>query len=292
MAKAKIKKSTNSAYADAWRRLKKNKVAMVSMVVIILLVLMAVFADVIVSYDAAITQSGALQLAKPSAEHWFGCDHMGRDLFARVIHGSRISLLLGFLTTLLTTVVALALGTTAAYFGGKFDSLLMRAFDILISIPSVLLALAISAAFGNGTVQLICAISIGQLASFTRVIRSAVLNLVDQEYIEAERALGLNHMRIIMTHIIPNAMGTILVQFTMQVARNILMGALLSFLGLGAPIPTPEWGQIASDGVSYLRYTSHVVIPPTIFITITALAINLFGDGLRDALDPRLKGKS
>ena len=184
------------------------------------------------------------------------------------------------------------LGTAAAYYGGRFDSLLMRAFDILISIPSVLLALAIAAGFGSGIVQLICAIAIGQLAGFTRVVRSAVLNLVDQEYIEAERALGLRDARIILGHIIPNAMDTILVQATMQVARNILMGALLSFLGLGAPIPTPEWGQIASDGISSLRYTGHIVIFPTIFITITALAINLFGDGLRDALDPRLKGKA
>lgn len=286
------KKRSNSAYAEAWRRLRKNKVAMVSLVVIILLILMAIFADLIVPYSTAITNNASLQLARPNAEHWFGCDHLGRDLFARVVHGSRISLLLGFGTTLIITLIAVALGTTAAYFGGKFDSLLMRAFDILISIPSVLLALAISAGFGNGIVQLVVAITIGQLASFTRVIRSAVLNLVDQEYIEAERAIGLNHMRIIVTHIIPNALGTILVQATMQVARNILMGALLSFLGLGAPIPTPEWGQIASDGVDWLRYTAHVVVFPTIFITITALAINLFGDGLRDALDPRLKGKA
>ena len=285
-------KKVKSAYADAWRRLKRNKVAMAALVVIILLILMAIFADAIVSYDLAITQSAADQLAKPSAEHWFGCDGLGRDLFARVIHGSRISLLLGFGTTAITTVIAVTLGTTAAYYGGKFDSLLMRAFDILISIPSVLLALAISAGFGNGTVQLIVAITIGQLASFTRVVRVAVLNLVDQEYIEAERSLGLGSGRIIITHIIPNAMGTILVQATMQVARNILMGALLSFLGLGAPIPTPEWGQIASDGIAYLRYTGHIVIYPTIAITITALAINLFGDGLRDALDPRLKGRS
>ena len=288
MAKTK----SNNAYAEAWRRLRKNKVAMASLVVIALLLLMTVFADLIVPYSAAITNNAALQMAEPSAEHWFGCDHLGRDLFARVIHGSRISLLLGFGTTLIITFIAVVLGTTAAYFGGKFDSLLMRAFDILISIPSVLLALAISAGFGNGVPQLIVAITIGQLASFTRVIRSAVLNLVDQEYIEAERALGLNHARIILTHIIPNAMGTILVQATMQVARNILMGALLSFLGLGAPIPTPEWGQIASDGINYLRYTGHIVIFPTVFITITALAINLFGDGLRDALDPRLKGKA
>lgn len=288
---AKVEKK-NSAWAEAWRRLKKNKVAMVSMVVVVLLILMAVFADVIVDYSAAITQSAADKLAKPSQEHWFGCDQLGRDLFARVVHGSRISLLLGFGTTLITTLAAVALGTSAAYFGGRFDNLLMRAFDILISIPSVLLALAISAGFGTGIVQLVCAIAIGQLASFTRVIRSAVLNLVDQEYIEAERSLGLDDLRIIMTHIIPNAMGTILVQATMQVARNILMGALLSFLGLGAPIPTPEWGQIASDGINYLRYTSHIVVFPTIFITITALAINLFGDGLRDALDPRLKGKA
>lgn len=287
-----IVKYSNNPYAEAWRRLKKNRPAMVSMVIVILLMVMALAADLIVDYDVAIAQNAALQLARPSAAHWFGCDSMGRDLFARVIHGSRISLLLGFGTTLITTLVAVTLGTTAAYYGGKFDSILMRLFDILISIPSVLLALAISAGFGNGVPQLMCAIAIGQLASFTRVIRSAVIGLVDQDYIEAERALGLNNLRIIFSHIIPNAMGTILVQATMQVARNILMGALLSFLGLGAPIPTPEWGEIASEGINYLRYTGHIVIFPTIFISITALTINLFGDGLRDALDPRLKGKA
>lgn len=288
----KKKNKKNSSYSEAWRRLKKNKIAIISMIVVIVLIFIAIFADLIVDYEVAIKQTGSLQLAKPSAQHWFGCDQLGRDLFARVIHGSRVSLLLGFGTTIITTILAVALGTSAAYYGGKFDNLLMRTFDILISIPSVLLALAISAGFGNGIVQLMCAIIIGQLASFTRVIRSAVLNLVDQEYIEAERAMGLNDFRIIMTHIIPNAMGTILVQATMQIARNILMGALLSFLGLGAPIPTPEWGQIASDGISCLRYTAHVVVFPTIFITTTALSINLFGDGLRDALDPRLKGRA
>lgn len=282
----------NSGFSEAWRRFRKNKVALVSMIVVILLILIAIFADLIVPYDNAISQNAMDQLAKPSAQHWFGADQMGRDLFARIIHGSRISLLLGFVATLLTTIVATILGTSAAYFGGKYDNILMRAFDILISIPSVLLALAIAAGFGRGVVQLVCAIAIGQLASFTRVIRSAVLNLVDQDYIEAERALGLGNARIILTHIIPNALGTILVQATMQVARNILMGALLSFLGLGAPIPIPEWGQIASDGIQYLRYTAHIVVFPTIFISITALSINLFGDGLRDALDPRLKGKA
>ncbi len=253
---------------------------------------MALFADLIVDYSAAITQSAADKLASPSAEHWFGCDGLGRDLFARIIHGSRISLLLGFGTTAITTVTAVALGTTAAYFGGKFDSLLMRAFDILISIPRVLLALAISAGFGTGIPQLVCAITIGQLASFTRVIRSAVLNLVDQEYIEAARSMGFGTGKIIVSEILPNALSTILVQATMMVSANILSGTMLSFLGLGVPVPRPEWGAIMSDGLDYIRYASHLVIFPTIFIAITALSINILGDGLRDAFDPRLKGKA
>lgn len=282
----------SSQFAEMWRRLRKNKTAMVSMAVILLLLLVVVFADVIVNYSLAVEQNAALKLAKPSLAHIFGCDALGRDLFARIIHGTRISLLFGFGATAVTTVAATLLGTSSAYFGGRYDNLLMRFFDIIISIPSILLALAISAGFGNGILQLIIAMSIGQIASFTRVIRSSALNVVDQDFIEAGKSIGQSDFVIITQHVMPNVLGTILVQATMSVAQNILMGSILSFLGLGAPIPIPEWGKIMSEGLPYLRYTTHLVIFPTFFIAATVLAINLFGDGLRDALDPRLKGRA
>ena len=285
-------KRSNSQFAETWRRLQKNKTAMAALVVIFLLLLLAASADLIVSYDLAINQNADLELAKPSAEHLFGCDALGRDLFARIIHGTRISLLFGFGATIVTTIPSTLLGTSCAYYGGRYDNILMRFFDIIISIPSILLALAISAGFGNGITQLIVAMSIGRIASFTRVVRSASLNVVGQDYIEASRSIGQSSLTIIVRHVMPNVLGTILVQATMSVAQNILMGAILSFLGLGAPIPIPEWGKIMSEGLPYLRYTAHLVVYPTIFIAVTVLSINLFGDGLRDALDPRLKGKA
>lgn len=279
-------------FAEAWDRLKKNKLAMVCLVIVVVLVLVALFADFIVPYEKAVTNNGSAKLAKPSAEHWFGCDNLGRDLFARVIHGSRVSLTLGFAATAIVTVLCSILGAAVAFIGGKFDAIVMRLADILSSTPSILLSLAIVAGFGQGIPQLILAITIGAIPGFTRVARSTVLSIASQEYIEAARAVGVSTGKIIVSHILPNALGTILVQATMMVASNILAGTMLSFLGLGAPIPTPEWGAIMSEGLPYIRYVSHVVIFPTIFIALTVLSINILGDGLRDAFDPRLKGKA
>lgn len=281
-----------SSFSEAWDRLRKNKLAMVALVIVCLLIIMALAADLIVPYSKAVTNDASAKLAKPSAEHWFGCDNLGRDLFARVIHGSRVSLALGFAATAIVTVIASLLGASAAFIGGKFDSIVMRLADIISSIPSILLSLAISAGFGIGVPQLILAITVGALPGFTRVTRSTVLGIAGQEYIEAARAVGVSTPKIILSHILPNALGTILVQSTMMVSSNILMGTMLSFLGLGAPIPTPEWGSIMSEGLPYLRYVTHVVVFPTIFIAVTALSINILGDGLRDAFDPRLKGKA
>lgn len=285
-------KRKKGQYAEAWKRLLKNKLAVAALAVVVLMLLMAVFAELIVPYSAAIEQNSALKLAKPGKEHIFGCDALGRDMFARIVHGSRISLLLGFGATGICTVVATILGAAAAYVGGKLDNALMRFFDILIAIPTILLSLAICAGFGVGVPQLVCAIAVGQLAPFTRVVRSAVIGIAGQEYIESARAIGQPSRQIIARHILPNALGIILVQATMQVALNILWGAMLSFLGLGAPIPTPEWGTLMSEGLPYLRYTTHLVVFPTVFIAFTALSINILGDGLRDAFDPRLKGKA
>ncbi len=287
-----MKVQRRSSFAEAWMRLKKNKLAMVALVIVCLLILTAIFADLITPYENAIANNAAAKYAKPSAAHWFGCDNLGRDLFARVIHGSRVSLLLGFGATAVATVIASLLGSAAAFIGGKFDAVVMRLVDILSSIPSILLSLAIAAGFGRGLPQLVISIAIGSLPGYIRIVRSTVLGIASQEYIEAAKAVGISTRSIIVSQILPNALSTILVQATMMVSANILSGTMLSFLGLGVPVPRPEWGAIMSDGLDYIRYASHLVIFPTIFIAITALSINILGDGLRDAFDPRLKGKA
>ena len=287
-----MKVQRRSSFAEAWMRLKKNKLAMVALVIVCLLILTAIFADLITPYENAIANNAAAKYAKPSAAHWFGCDNLGRDLFARVIHGSRVSLLLGFGATAVATVIASLLGSAAAFIGGKFDAVVMRLVDILSSIPSILLSLAIAAGFGRGLPQLVISIAIGSLPGYIRIVRSTVLGIASQEYIEAAKAVGISTRSIIVSQILPNARSTILVQATMMVSAHILSGTMLSFLGLGVPVPRPEWGAIMSDGLDYIRYASHLVIFPTIFIAITALSINILGDGLRDAFDPRLKGKA
>ena len=287
-----MKVQRRSSFAEAWMRLKKNKLAMVALVIVCLLILTAIFADFITPYENAIANNAAAKYAKPSAAHWYGCDNLGRDLFARVIHGSRVSLLLGFGATAVATVIASLLGSAAAFIGGKFDAVVMRLVDILSSIPSILLSLAIAAGFGRGLPQLVISIAIGSLPGYIRIVRSTVLGIASQEYIEAAKAVGISTRSIIVSQILPNALSTILVQATMMVSANILSGTMLSFLGLGVPVPRPEWGAIMSDGLDYIRYASHLVIFPTIFIAITALSINILGDGLRDAFDPRLKGKA
>jgi len=283
----------NSQFREAWTRLRKNKLAMLGLFVILFILFMSIFAGLFVSYDDQVIKTNlAERLKTPSARHWFGTDYYGRDLFARILFGGRISFLVGFGATGVAIFAAAILGPCAAYFGGKVDSVIMRIVDVIISIPSILLTVALVAGFGIGIWQLLLAIAIPSIAGFTRVLRSAVLIITKQEYIEASRALGAKDSYIITKHIIPNILGIILVQFSMYVAANVLVGAGLSFLGLGAQIPTPEWGSMLNEGMQYMRNYPHLVVIPGIVLVITALSINVFGDGLRDAFDPKLKGRS
>lgn len=279
-----------SQWKEIWRRLRRNKSAMAGLIVIILICLMAVFADVLADYDTqAIAQNIAQKLQKPSAEHWFGTDEFGRDIFARCVHGSRVSLMMGLLSTVLSFSLGLLLGAIAGYYGGMVDSVIMRIMDMLMCIPSILLALVIVAALGTSIPNLLLAITIGNAPSFARMIRASIITVANQEYIDAARICGTKNRRIILHHIIPNTMGPIIVQATMSVAGCITATAGLSFVGMGIQAPRPEWGAMLSSGREFMRYYPHVVIIPGLFIVITALAINLFGDGLRDAMDPRLK---
>ena len=279
-----------SQWKEVWGRLRRNKSAMAGLAVIILICLMAIFADVLADYETqAITQNIAEKLQTPSAAHWFGTDEFGRDIFARCVHGSRVSLIMGLLSTVLSFSLGLLLGATAGYYGGMVDSVIMRIMDMLMCIPSILLALVIVAALGTSIPNLLLAITIGNAPSFARMIRASIITVANQEYIDAARICGTKNRRIILRHIIPNTMGPIIVQATMSVAGCITATAGLSFIGMGIQAPRPEWGAMLSSGREFMRYYPHIVIIPGLFIVVTALAINLFGDGLRDAMDPRLK---
>lgn len=283
----------NSQMYEVWGRLRKNRRAMISLGGVIFLFLVAIFADVISDYaELAVKQDVLNRLLSPSKEHWFGTDAYGRDLFARIVHGSRIAILLGFGATAIALIIATIIGSTSAFFGGRIDNVVTRIIDTLMSIPSLLLALSIVAGFGVGLPQLVIALAAGQIANFTRIIRSAALVVVNQEYIEAAKVLGATNSWIILRYVVPNIIGTILIQGTMQVSQNILMGATLSFVGLGAQVPRPEWGAMLGEGLAFMQYKPHLVIFPGICLMLTALSINTFGDCLRDAFDPRLKGKA
>lgn len=294
-AETSLKNSSkkNSQLYEVWGRLRKNRRAMISLGGVILLFLVAIFADFIADYnETAVKQDIVNRLLSPSAAHWFGTDVFGRDLFARIVHGSRIAILLGFGATAISIIFATAIGATSAYFGGKIDNVVTRIIDTLMSIPSLLLALSIVAGFGVGLPQLVIALAAGQIANFTRIIRSAALVVVNQEYIEAAKVLGASNSWIVLRYVVPNIIGTILIQGTMQVSANILMGATLSFVGLGAQVPRPEWGAMLGEGLAFMQYKPYLVIIPGICLMLTALSINTFGDCLRDAFDPRLKGKA
>jgi peptide/nickel transport system permease protein len=274
---------------DTWRRLCRNKVAVASLIVLAFFILLAVFADLIAPWDSTVIKQSAERLAPLSAEHIFGTDNLGRDIFARLVHGGRLSLSLGLITTLISLGIGGFLGAMAGYLGGKVDSIIMRIMDLLLCLPSILLALAIIAVLGTSIVNLVVAITIAAVPGFSRIIRSAILTVVGQEYIEAARAIGMGTFRIILTQVIPNAIGPIIVQATMAIASMIITTASLSFLGMGIQPPQPEWGAMLAEGKNYMIRAPHLVIVPGVSIILTALSLNLLGDGLRDALDPRLK---
>lgn len=280
-------KKTNQM-KEIWRRFRKSKTAMLGLCLLIFVLCIAIFADVIIPYENAISQS-ANRLDGPSAAHIFGTDELGRDLFARIVHGSRYSLLIGVSTSVLALVIGGLLGAIAAYYGGWVDNIIMRLTDVVMTVPPILLSLAVVAALGGSLRNLLIAITISCVPSMLRLVRSVVLGVVDEDYIEAARSYGASDMRIILKYVIPNALGPIIVTTTMNVANMILSAAGLSFLSLGVQPPAPEWGALLSDAKAYMFTAPHLLYIPGIFIVIAALSFNLAGDGLRDALDPKLK---
>lgn len=274
---------------DFFHRLAKNKGALVGLILLIILLLIAIGADLIAPYELVTAQKAVDRLQAPSAAHIFGTDAYGRDVFARVIHGSRISLLVGVGSAAFCLIVGGFLGAATAYFGGKFDEILMRVMDMIMAIPATLLALSIVAALGTSMVNLVLAISISYTPRFVRLVRSAVLPQVGMDYVEAAKASGSGNLRIIFKEIIPNAIGPIIVETTQSLSNMILEASGLSYIGMGVQPPNPEWGAMLSEAREVMRTVPHLIIIPGIFIIITALSFNLLGDGLRDAIDPRLK---
>jgi peptide/nickel transport system permease protein len=271
-----------------WRRFRRNKFAVAALVVVILLLLAAIFAPYLAPHDPNV-QSLPDRRALPGGKFLLGADEFGRDMLSRTIWGARVALRVGLIATGIGMVGGVAIGMIAGFVGGWLDELLMRIMDILLAFPYLLLAIAIVSALGPGEVNTQLAIAIWTLPSFARLIRGSVISLKQREFVEAARALGADTRRILWRHVLPNSISPIIIYGTLYIARAITMEAALSFLGMGVQPPTASWGIMVSAGRNYLRTAPHIATIPGLAIAITVLAFNLLGDGLRDALDPRLK---
>lgn len=277
-----------SEFVAVARRLSKNSSAVIGFVVAVLLVLMAIFAPLIAPYPYD-KQDLLHSRAAPSAEHIFGTDELGRDIFSRIVYGSRFSLSIGFLAVLFSSGIGMLLGATAGYFGGVVDDLIMRLIDVIQSIPHILLAIAISVVLGPGFFNTLLALGFGMITMACRLTRAAVLGVRHQEYLEAATSINASTARIIFRHVLPNSFSPLLVSASMSIGNVIMAAAMLSFIGLGVQPPLPEWGSMIAGGRSLIRSCPWMVTFPGIFIMLAVLSLNMFGDGLRDALDPKLK---
>ena len=284
-APADIKKK--SQFVEVWKRLCRNKTAVLGLVIVALLTLMAILSPILIDYETQVIKTNYSEaLQAPSANHWFGTDEMGRDILLRVMYGSTVSLSIGVVTVAVSLTVGLILGAAAGYFGGKTDMIIM---DIFLAIPGTLLAICIVASLGNSIPNLVIAQAVSSIPTFSRVVRGAVITARDADYVEAARAIGAKDATIIFHEVLPNSLAPIIVQTTLQVASVILSIAGLSFIGLGIPAPRPEWGAMLSGARAYIRDYSYMCLFPGLAIMTTILSLNLLGDGLRDALDPRLR---
>ncbi len=277
----------NNQLVATWKQFKRNKLAVFGLVLAVVLVLVAIFAGSLAPYDPAKMSTDRLQL--PSAEHWCGTDNLGRDLFSRILYGARVSLLISLLSLVIGIVLGILLGASAGYFGGWYESLIMRICDILMCIPGMLLAVCVSSLLGIGVLNTAIAIAVGGMAPAIRMIRATVMQIRSLEYVEAAKATGSGHLKIVFHEIMPNVLSPLIVDSTMRVGGNILQISGLSFIGLGVQPPTAEWGSIMSAGQQFITSFYPMITFPGIAILLTVFAFNVMGDGLRDALDPRLK---
>lgn len=279
-----------SMLAEVWRNYKRNKGAMVGFLVLTLIFALMIFAQIYYDYDNVIVKQNIMErLQHPSSKHWFGTDQYGRDIFARILYGARYSLTVGVSATAVSCLIGGVLGLIAGYYGGFTENIILRVCEVFAGIPTILLGIAIMNAFGQSVAALIFAIGLVYVPMFSRTTRAAVLPVCDQEFIEAAKACGVSDLKIIFTHVLPNCLSPIIVQCTMGVATGILSASSLSFIGMGVPQPAPEWGAMLSGGRDFIRDYSYMTMFPGLAIMITVLAFNLVGDGLRDALDPKLK---
>ena len=279
-----------SYWAEIWRLLVRNKGAMVGMAITFLLIFIACTADIFFDYDTDVVgQTLKVQFTPPNSQYWFGTDHLGRDIFARVLYGTKYSLLIGIVATSISAGIALVLGSISGYYGGRLENLIMRICDVFGAIPSLLLGMLIVSVLGPDLINLTIALGISGFPYLTRVIRASVLTVRNSEYVEAAKAIGMPEWKIIAKYIIPNCMSPIIVAVTLRVGSNIISASSLSFLGLGAQPPMPEWGTMLSDGRNYVRHQPYITVFPGLAIMITVLSLNMFGDGLRDAMDPKLR---
>ena len=286
------KKKRGQAH-EIWRRFRKSPSAMIGLVIVVFMIIVALSADIISpgegvnpAYDV---QNWESRFLPPSGEHLMGTDDLGRDILARVVHGSRVSLSIGFLAVTISMIIGTSLGLVAGYFGGFTDNIIMRCIDVLLSIPAILLAISISAALKPGYTSIVIAVGIGSVPLYARVMRASVLSVRELEFIEAARSIRAGNLRIIFRHIFPNSMAPVIVQATMGMAYAILWTAALAFFGLGIQPPMPEWGTMLSGARMYIRDHWHMVFFPGLSIALVIIALNMMGDGLRDAFDPKLK---
>ena len=283
----KIKKK--SKLADTWRLFKKKKTAVLGLIIFGFILLSVIVAPIFVDPEMATAGDWNAVSKPPSAEHWFGTDNLGRDMFARVLYGGRNSLAIGLVSMVCALFMGIIIGSACGYFGGMLDQVVMRLLDVIKAIPTTVMALAIVAALGASMTNLILAIMISQTPGQVRMVRSAVIKIASMEYFEACRACGTGTLRIIFKHIVPNCIGTVIVQASLAVAQMILQAASLSFIGMGIQPPEPEWGAMLSGARDYMETAVWLMLFPGLFIMLSAYSFNLIGDGLRDALDPRLR---
>ena len=284
----KGERKSSSLARESWRRLCRNRTAILGLGIICLFLLIALFADLIIPYDYAAQDYSAIA-QPPSAQHLFGTDAYGRDLFSRCVYGTRYSLPIALLSVFTSLVVGGLLGFVSGYCGGKIDNVIMRFIDILQAIPGTLLCIAIVAVMGSSLVVLVIAMCVGALPGCAKTCRGAIMTVRTNDYVESSISIGASNARILLQHMIPNAVGPIIIYLVSMIGRNILMISMLSYIGVGIAPPTPEWGSLLSYGKDYIQSAPYMVLFPGLMIMISVFAVNLFGDGLRDALDPRLK---
>lgn len=288
MIEKKKRAKKQSEFLRVMKQLSKNKIAMLGLILLVLECLLAALAPYIAPYHYA-EMDLTSAFSTPSANHLFGCDDMGRDIFSRILYGGRFSISIGIIAVMISVAFGMVIGALAGYFGGKIDNILMRILDVIQAIPGMLLMIVISAVLGPGFFNTIIALSVSSISGMARMLRAQMMKERDNEYVEAALSINCSKGRIIFSHLIPNCISPLIVQATMGVAQTITMAAGLSFIGLGVQPPLPEWGAMLSSARQFIRQSPHLVIFPGLAIAVTVLALNLLGDGLRDALDPKLK---